>query len=177
MAKRESRQVADAGFSRYFEGETATLYQGDCLAVMDALPIHSVDLIFADPPYNLSNGGFTCHAGRMVPVDKGEWDKSKGQEGDLQFIEAWLRSCQRVLKTSGTIWVSGTQHVIFNVGYMMERLGFHILNTVTWFKPNASPNLSCRFFTHSSGSAYLGCSQARQKAGAYIQLRGHAGPE
>ena len=134
----------------YYIEPGITLYQGDCLQVLAGLEAASVDLIFADPPYNLSNGGFTCHAGRMVPVHKGDWDKSAGLETDLAFIELWLQACQRVLKPSGTIWVSGTQHVIFNVGYAMQKLGYHILNTITWFKPNASPNLSCRYFTHSN---------------------------
>ena len=62
----------------------------------------------------------------------------------------WLKACQRVLKPTGTLWVSGTQHVIFNVGFAMQKLGFKLLNTVTWYKPNASPNLSCRYFTHST---------------------------
>lgn len=134
----------------FFESNGITLLKGDCLEVMEQLAPQSVDLIFADPPYNLSNGGFTCHAGRMVPVHKGDWDKSKGQETDVAFISEWLSRCQRILKPSGTIWVSGTHHVIFNVGYVMQSLGFHILNMVTWYKPNASPNLSCRFFTHST---------------------------
>lgn len=127
-----------------------TLYQGDCLKVMAARRDASVDLIFADPPYNLSNGGFTCQSGRQAPVHKGDWDKSRGLKEDLEFIKAWLSQCRRILRPAGTIWVSGTHHVIFNVGYLMQKLGYHTLNMVTWFKPNASPNLSCRFFTHSS---------------------------
>lgn len=134
----------------FFETDGFRLIKGDCLETMEQLPRNEVDLIFADPPYNLSNGGFTCHAGRMVPVHKGDWDKSKGQETDVEFIEEWLSRCRALLKPSGTIWVSGTHHVIFNVGYVMQKLGYHILNMVTWFKPNASPNLSCRFFTHST---------------------------
>ncbi len=71
-------------------------------------------------------------------------------DDDHSFTGDWLRACQRVLKPSGTIWVSGTQHVIFSVGFALQRLGFRLLNTVTWYKPNASPNLSCRYFTHST---------------------------
>ena len=109
-----------------------------------------MDLIFADPPYFLSNGGFTCHSGRRAPVDKAHWDKSQGVEEDHSFAIAWLSASRRVLKSSGTLWVSGTQHVIFSVGFALQCLGFRLLNTVTWYKPNASPNLSCRYFTHST---------------------------
>jgi site-specific DNA-methyltransferase (adenine-specific) len=107
-------------------------------------------LIFADPPYHLSNGGSTCQAGRRVTVDKGAWDASRGVGADHDFNRRWLAACRRVLKPSGTIWVSGTQHVIFSLGFAMQELGYHLLNTITWFKPNASPNLACRFFTHST---------------------------
>jgi site-specific DNA-methyltransferase (adenine-specific) len=123
---------------------------GNSLQVLEKLPPRSVDLIFADPPYHLSNGGTTCQGGRRVRVDKGGWDQSRGVEADHAFQRGWLQACRRVLKPSGTIWVSGTQHVIFSVGYAMQELGFHLLNTITWFKPNAAPNLACRFFTHST---------------------------
>ncbi len=126
------------------------LLLGDCLALLDQLPAKSVDLIFADPPYLLSNGGTTCASGRRVSVDKGKWDASAGLRADHDWNLKWLRACQRVLKPSGTIWVSGTHHVIFSIGFAMQTLGFHLLNTVTWFKPNASPNLACRMFTHST---------------------------
>jgi site-specific DNA-methyltransferase (adenine-specific) len=83
-------------------------------------------------------------------VDKGTWDASQGVSADHAFQRQWLQACRRVLKPSGTIWVSGTQHVIFSVGYAMQEMGFHLLNTITWYKPNAAPNLACRFFTHSA---------------------------
>ena len=131
-------------------GDSWRLLQGDSLALLKALPPRTVDLVFADPPYNLSNGGTTCQAGRRVKVDKGAWDVSHGVDADQDFHRAWLAEVQRVLKPSGTVWVSGTQHVIFQLGFAMQSLGYHLLNTVTWFKPNAAPNLACRFFTHSS---------------------------
>jgi site-specific DNA-methyltransferase (adenine-specific) len=131
-------------------GPSWTLVLGDCLQALDQLPPRSVDLVFADPPYHLSNGGTTCQSGRRVSVDKGRWDRSRGTAEDHAFHARWLDACRRVLKPSGTIWVSGTQHVIFSVGYAMQELGFHLLNTVTWYKPNAAPNLACRFFTHST---------------------------
>jgi site-specific DNA-methyltransferase (adenine-specific) len=127
-----------------------TLYCGDSLELLPHFPQASFDLVFADPPYFLSNGGFTCQSGRRAPVAKGAWDKSRGREEDYKFAVCWLAECQRVLKPTGSIWVSGTQHVIFSVGFAMQQLGFKLLNTVTWYKPNASPNLSCRYFTHST---------------------------
>ena len=126
------------------------LAQGDCLASLERLPPHSVDLCFADPPYMLSNGGTSCQSGRRVSVDKGDWDVSRGVQGDHAFQTEWLKAVRRVLKPSGTLWVSGTQHVIFSIGFALQELGYHLLNTVTWYKPNASPNLACRMFTHST---------------------------
>ncbi len=132
------------------------LYQGNTLEVLDKLVEKYADgcfdMIFADPPYFLSNGGITCHGGKMVKVDKGEWDKSRGAEENHNFNREWLSRCQRVLKPNGTIWVTGTYHVIFSVGYAMQQLGFKILNDIAWEKPNPPPNLSCRYFTHSTES-------------------------
>ncbi|MEI6581930.1 MAG: site-specific DNA-methyltransferase [bacterium] len=106
-------------------------------------------MIFADPPYNLSNGGFTVQSGRMVSVNKGEWDVSKGVDQDYIFHKNWITECYRVLKPNGTIWVSGTYHSIYQCGYALQVSGYKILNDISWFKPNASPNLSCRYFTAS----------------------------
>jgi len=154
-------QFLDGGQVVYRDDQVS-LVKGNCLAVMDSMPAASVDLIFADPPYRLSNGGTTCASGKRVAVHKGGWDESGGVAADLAWNVEWLRACQRVLKPSGTIWVSGTQHVIFSVGYAMQTLGFHLLNTITWFKPNASPNLACRFFTHST-EIVLWAAPMRQK--------------
>lgn len=130
------------------------LYHGNCLELLDAVaakyPEGRFDCIFADPPYFLSNGGITCHAGRMVKVDKGDWDKSRGPELNHEFNLEWLRRCQRVLKPHGSIWITGTHHVIFSIGYALQQLGFKLLNAITWEKPNPPPNLSCRYFTHST---------------------------
>ncbi len=144
------RGTSSLSSSVHARGRDFVLYQGDSIALMNSFDPHTFDLIFADPPYFLSNGGFTCSGGKRVPVAKGKWDTSQGIEEDHAFTTQWLAACLRVLKPSGTIWVSGTQHVIFNAGFAMQRLGFKLLNTVTWFKPNASPNLSCRYFTHST---------------------------
>jgi site-specific DNA-methyltransferase (adenine-specific) len=133
----------------YFVDSNFTLYHGDCLVILSRLPDASVDMIFADPPYNLSNGGFTVQSGRRVSVNKGAWDRSGGFDADYEFHKQWIAVCKRVLKPSGTIWISGTYHSIYQCGHALQALGFHILNDIAWFKPNASPNLSCRFFTAS----------------------------
>ncbi len=133
----------------YFDGDSFTLYHNDCLSILSYLPENSIDMIFADPPYNLSNDGFTVHAGRMVSVNKGAWDKSNGFDDDYSFHYRWLEACRRVLKPHGTLWVSGTYHSIFQCVHALQSLGYHVLNDIAWFKPNASPNLSCRYFTAS----------------------------
>jgi len=126
------------------------IFQGDCLDILAALPEDYIDLIFADPPYFLSNDGITCQAGRMVSVNKGDWDRSRGADANHEFNRAWLAACQRVLKPNGTIWVSGTSHVIHSVGFAMQQLEFKLLNDISWVKPNPPPNLSCRYFTHAT---------------------------
>ena len=133
----------------YYEKPGFRLYNGDCLKVLAKFPENSIDMIFADPPYMLSNGGFTVHAGRRVSVNKGEWDKSGGLKKDFEFHLEWIKAVKRVLKPSGTLWISGTYHSIYQCGFALQVAGFHILNDISWFKPNASPNLSCRFFTAS----------------------------
>ena len=135
------------------------IYHGDCLDLLAQIPESTVDLVFADPPYFLSNGGITCHAGKMVSVHKGDWDKLPGPDlGPVrarfdkvhEFNTAWLAAAQRVLKPNGSIWVSGTSHVIHSVGFAMQQLGFKLLNDISWVKPNPPPNLSCRYFTHAT---------------------------
>jgi len=131
------------------KGKGYRLVLGDCLEVLPEWPDECVDMIFADPPYNLSNDGFTCHAGRAVSVNKGQWDRSRGFEEDFEFHKQWIHACWRVLKPNGTIWISGTYHSIYACGFALQLLGYHILNDICWYKPNASPNLSCRYFTAS----------------------------
>src|SRR5574340_1547620 len=138
------------------------LVGGDCVEALERLPPHSVDVAFADPPYMLSNGGTTCQSGKRASVNKGGWDASGGIGQDHAFQTRWLTAVRRVLKPSGTLWVSGTQHVIFSIGVAMQELGFHLRNTVTWYQPNASPNLACRFFTHST-EILLWASPARTR--------------
>ena len=107
-------------------------------------------MIFADPPYFLSNGGFSVQSGKQVSVNKGEWDKSQGFEKDNEFNLKWLSLCKDKLTENGTIWISGTYHNIFSVAQMLNELDFKILNCITWAKTNPPPNLSCKYFTHST---------------------------
>jgi len=145
------------------------LYCGNCLELLDAIaakyPDGRFDAIFADPPYFLSNGGPAVrdHAGKMVKVDKGDWDVSRGPELNHEFNTEWLRRCQRVLKPNGTIWVTGTHHVIFSIGYALQQLGFKILNDIAWEKPNPPPNLSCRYFTHSTETVLWAAKNEKSK--------------
>lgn len=147
--KPKQKILASVEFKPYFKHDNFVLYNADSIDLLSSLPENSIDMVFADPPYNLSNGGFSVHAGRMVSVNKGDWDKSKGFEDDYDFHHRWIEACRRVLKPQGTLWVSGTYHSIYQCGHALQALNYHILNDIAWFKPNASPNLSCRFFTAS----------------------------
>ncbi|MBD5189060.1 MAG: site-specific DNA-methyltransferase [Bacteroidales bacterium] len=108
------------------------------------------DMIFADPPYFLSNGGISYQAGKVVCVDKGEWDKGGTSESIIEFNRKWLSLCREKLKENGTIWISGTHHNIFAIANLLTELGYKILNVITWAKTNPLPNISCRFFTYST---------------------------
>lgn len=125
------------------------LYHGNSIDELKRFPENYFDMVFADPPYFLSSGSFTCQNGQMVSVKKGDWDLSRGVDDDFKFHRDWITACRRVLKPGGTIWISGTYHSIYQCGYILQTEKYHILNDVSWFKPNASPNLSCRFFTAS----------------------------
>ena len=108
------------------------------------------DMIFADPPYFLSSGGISVQSGKVVCVDKGDWDKSMSLEEINDYNTRWLSLCREKLKDNGTIWISGTYHNIFSVANCLTRLGFKILNVITWAKTNPPPNISCRYFTYST---------------------------
>lgn len=133
----------------YYSKKNYKLYLGNSFKIIPQIEKEGFDMIFADPPYNLSNGGFTVHAGKRVSVNKGKWDKSSGFTDDYNFHHKWLELCKYALKPNGTLWVSGTYHSIYQCGHALQSLGYHVLNDISWFKPNASPNLSCRYFTAS----------------------------
>ncbi|MBP3415820.1 MAG: site-specific DNA-methyltransferase [Spirochaetaceae bacterium] len=135
----------------YYRSENLdfTLAKGNCLELLPNINFH-FDMIFADPPYFLSNGGISVQSGKQVSVNKGDWDKSQGFEKDNEFNCQWISLCRDKLKENGTIWISGTYHNIFSVAQRLNELNFKILNCITWAKTNPPPNLSCKYFTHST---------------------------
>jgi site-specific DNA-methyltransferase (adenine-specific) len=126
------------------------LFAGDALDLLARCRDGVADLIFADPPYFLSGGGITCQAGRMVSVNKGKWDAARAVDDMHTFNTEWIAECRRVLKPNGTIFISGTAHNIYSVGFALQSLGYKILNDIAWFKVNPPPNLACRYFTHAT---------------------------
>lgn len=126
-----------------------TLLTGDCMELLPKFDF-KFDMVFADPPYFLSNGGISVQSGRIVCVDKGEWDKGRTQAEIDAFNEKWIAMCREKMKENATIWISGTYHNIFSVAKALRNLGFRILNVITWAKTNPPPNISCRFFTYST---------------------------
>ncbi|MDD7542363.1 MAG: site-specific DNA-methyltransferase [Mobiluncus porci] len=134
----------------FFQNSQTTLFLDDAIAALGKVHDESVDMIFADPPYFLSNGGISCSGGKQVSVNKGSWDEGVGTEEKHDFNRKWIRECKRVLTVNGTIWISGTFHNIYSIGFALEQEGFKILNNITWQKLNPPPNLGCRCFTHST---------------------------
>ena len=126
-----------------------SLLEGDCLTVIPQIE-NDVDMVFADPPYFLSNGGQTVKNGKIQSVNKGDWDKLISDNDAYVFTYEWLSAVRDKMADNATIWVSGTHHNIFTLGRILPQLGFKILNVITWEKTNPPPNFSCRFFTHST---------------------------
>ena len=126
-----------------------TLLHGNCFQLLKEFDF-KFNCIFADPPYFLSNGGISVQSGKVVCVDKGEWDKGKSLQEMMDFNMEWLSLCRDKLKDNGTIWISGTYHNIFSVANCLNELGYKILNVITWAKTNPPPNISCRYFTYST---------------------------
>ena len=147
------------------ENKDFTLLKGDCIELLKSFDF-KFDMIFADPPYHLSNGGISVQSGKMVSVNKGDWDKSNGYEEDYLFDKSWISACRNKLKSNGTIWISGTYHNIFSVARCLAELGFKILNCITWEKTNPPPNLSCKYFTHSA--EYILWARKEQKEPHYF---------
>lgn len=125
------------------------LLHGDSIQLLPQFD-HKFDMVFADPPYFLSNGGLSIQSGKIVSVNKGEWDKSQGLTFMHDFNRKWISLVRHKMKEDGTIWISGTMHNIFSIGQILLELDFKILNIITWEKTNPPPNFSCRYFTHST---------------------------
>ena len=136
----------------YFKSENGSfsLINGDTFKVLKKIEDKTFDIIFSDPPYFLSNNGITCSGGKMISVNKGDWDKSLTLKEKHSFNKRWIKECYRILKDTGTIWISGTLHNIYSIGMALEESGFKILNNITWQKTNPPPNLACKTFTHST---------------------------
>lgn len=127
-----------------------SLFHGNCMDYISKLHDCSFQTIFADPPYFLSNGGISIQSGKIVCVDKGEWDKGGTAEKIYAFNKQWMSLCRSKLKDNGTIWITGTYHNINAVATCLTELGYKILNMITWAKTNPPPNVSCKYFTYST---------------------------
>ncbi len=136
--------------SIYFQENGFTLLKGDSFILLKKIDEKSVDFIFADPPYFLSSGGISCHNGKQVSVNKGEWDSSKTIEEKLKYHRCWINLCRKILKDDGSIMISSTLHSVYAIGVALEMEGFSIINNIIWKKTNPAPNLGCRCFTHST---------------------------
>ncbi len=137
--------------TKYYQDLDFTLLLGDVNETLKSIRKQSIDMIFADPPYFLSNDGITCQSGQMVSVNKASWDQTNMTIQDkLKFNRKWIKSCKRVLKDTGTIFISGTLHNIYIVGVALELEGFQIINNITWQKKNPPPHLARKAFTHST---------------------------
>ncbi|UOS05763.1 site-specific DNA-methyltransferase [Helicobacter pylori] len=126
-----------------------TLYQGDCNEVLPQFE-NQFDLIFADPPYFLSNDGLSIQSGKIVSVNKGDWDKEESVNDIDEFNYQWINNAKKALKNTGSLLISGTYHNLFSLGRVLQKLDFKILNLITWQKTNPPPNFSCRYLTHSA---------------------------
>ena len=134
----------------YFREDSFKLINDDTFNALKNFEEKTFDMIFADPPYFLSNDGITCSGGKMISVNKGKWDKALSIKEKHEFNKHWIKECYRVLKDNGTIWISGTLHNIYSIGMALEQEGFKIINNITWQKTNPPPNLACKTFTHST---------------------------
>lgn len=138
------------GIKAYCYNNWAALYLADTFEALENMFPETIDMVFADPPYFLSNNGMSCSGGKAVSVNKGDWDTIGSLEEKHAFNRKWIRLCRKILKPNGSIWISGTLHNIYSVGMALEQENFKIINNITWQKTNPPPNLACRCFTHST---------------------------
>lgn len=138
------------------------IYKDDCNRVLPQFR-ECFDLIFADPPYFLSNDGLSIQNGKIVSVNKGEWDKGNKLDDIDSFNFQWIFNAREALKNTGSIMISGTYHNIFSLGRILQKLDFKILNIITWQKTNPPPNFSCRYLTHSTEQIIWARKSAKYK--------------
>lgn len=167
------QELMKGRLSPYYCTETEMLFLGDTFSVLKKITPTSVAMIFADPPYFLSNDGITCHAGQMVSVNKGDWDRVSSVAEKHNFNRKWIRLCRDVLAPNGTIWISGTLHNIYSIGMALEQEGFKIINNITWQKTNPPPNLACRCFTHSTETILWARKNEKARHVFHYQLMKH----
>lgn len=163
-----ARVLDQSALAEKLSGKAAwldTILKGDCVAMLDRLPAESIDVIFADPPYNLQLGG-DLHRPDQSKVDAvdDEWDQFESFEAYDAFTRAWLLAARRVLKPNGTMWVIGSYHNIFRVGSKLQDLGFWILNDVVWRKTNPMPNFRGRRFQNAHETMIWASRDAKAKS-------------
>ena len=134
----------------FYSNNYFTLIEGDSFKILKKIEAHSVNFVFADPPYFLSGGGISCKGGKQVSVNKGDWDTIMGVDEKLKYHRKWIRLCKNVLDDNGTIMISATFHSVYVIGVALEMEGFSIINNIIWKKTNPAPNLACRSFAHST---------------------------
>lgn len=149
--KKNFEYIKDVMIQPYYRSYNRdfTLLHGDSFELLKKFSF-KFDMIFADPPYFLSNGGISVQSGKIACVDKGSWDKGKNLDYINSFNREWILACREKLKENGTIWISGTYHNIFSIANCLTETGFKILNIITWVKTNPPPNISCRYFKYST---------------------------
>jgi len=126
-----------------------TLFNNDCNDILPCFK-ESIDLIFADPPYFLSNGGNTIKSGKIVSVNKAKWDEIPEKSELYKFNLKWISNCRKALKPEGTIWISGTVHNIFAILQALKETKYKVLNVITWQKTNPPPNFYKKIFLQST---------------------------
>lgn len=134
----------------FFNDSGIILIHADCFQFMETMKLKKIDMICADPPYFLSNGGVTNSGGNLVSVDKGEWDKISSLREKYLFNKKWINLSRGLLKPDGTIWIFGSFHNIYTVGMALEEEKFRIMNNITWQKIDPPENLTHKYFTHST---------------------------
>ncbi len=123
----------------YYQDDTFMLLKGDSFKLLKKITPKSIDMIFADPPYFLSNGGPTISCGKIVSVDKGSWDKKENYDDIYKFTKTWIKEAYRLLKPNSSIWIGATHHNLFDIKKALDEVGFKIINIIIWKKVDPPP--------------------------------------